>query len=442
MSIARNFFFVAFMLTLVGETMFAGGSRQEATKSGQSTTLSGEARFSWWGNEARNKATGDAINAYMANHPGTKVVAEPAGFEGYYNKLVAQLAASNAPDLFTMTGEWMPTLVDLGGCEDITGKIDISAFNPRIVEACSVGGRMYGVNLGNGANVIYYNKTQAEELGIKMPAGDYTWDDLVKICQEIYQKSGGKTYGMVDLRMVAANETNIAAWNMTHMGKEPPFPWTDKEMIITGADVAAFMAYFQKMPQGVLLPPDETATLISQVDVPIASRKTFLSFDYTNTFPMYQSQTKDELEMIEWPNNHKGKGSAVSARPGLIATVFSNAKNKPLAIDFLNWISNDIEAGKILKTVRGVLPSSRQIEAVLADPGSLSAVDRKIFALTNKIYAGNINPFSPGIPGMNVIWDDTHIRKAGAEVAFGRITPEEAGRQFDEFVKDILSQQR
>jgi hypothetical protein len=85
------------------------------------------------------------------------------------------------------------------------------------------------------------------------------------------------------------------------------------------------------------------------------------------------------------------------------------------------------------------LPSSRQIEAVLADPDSLSAVDRKIFALTNKIYADNINPFSPGIPGMNVIWDDAHIRKAGAEVAFGRITPEEAGRQFDEFVKDILS---
>jgi multiple sugar transport system substrate-binding protein len=154
---------------------------------------------------------------------------------------------------------------------------------------------------------------------------------------------------------------------------------------------------------------------------------------------MVQSSTQDELEMIEWPNNHKGSGSAVSARPGLIATVFSGSKNKSVAIDFLNWISNDIEAGNILKTVRGVLPSSRQIEAVLSDPNALSDVDRKIFALTNKIYAGNINPFYSGLPGLAVVWDESHLRQTGAEVAFGRITPQQAGQQFDEFIADILS---
>jgi multiple sugar transport system substrate-binding protein len=270
-----------------------------------------------------------------------------------------------------------------------------------------------------------------------MPTGDYTWDDLVRILAEVYQKSGGKTYGMVDLRMVKAMETFIPAWNMTHMGKEPPFPWTNTEFLMKGEDVAAFMDYFNKVPSGVLLPPAETATLASQIDSPIATRKTFLAFDYTGTFAMYQSQTKDNLEMIEYPNNRRGKGAAVSARPGLIESIFIGSRNQPLAIDFLQWISTDPAAGKILKTVRGVLPSSRQVEALLADPASLSDVDKKVFAVTNAVYQGTVNPFSAGVLVGNV-WDETHMMAVGSEVAFGRITPAEAGRRFEEFVKDAM----
>jgi multiple sugar transport system substrate-binding protein len=154
---------------------------------------------------------------------------------------------------------------------------------------------------------------------------------------------------------------------------------------------------------------------------------------------MIQSQTKDELDMIQYPNNHKGKGAAVSARPGLIQAVYAGSRNKALAIDFLQWLSSDPEAGKILKTVRGVLPSSAQVEALLSVPDALSENDKKVFDITNKIYAGTVNPFSPGIPGTANIWDETHLVAVGAEVAFGRITPQQAGRRFDEFVEDVLT---
>ncbi|MDR0720163.1 MAG: extracellular solute-binding protein, partial [Treponema sp.] len=290
------------------------------------------------------------------------------------------------------------------------------------------------------ANVVYYNKTLADELGITMPDGDYTWDDLVKICAEVYQKTGGKTYGMGDLRMLNAMETHLPAWCMTHLGKEPPFPWTDTQMNITGADVAAFMDYWNKAPNGVVLPPDEAATVISQVSVPSSVRRTFLEFAFSGTFAMYQSQTKDVLEMIEWPNNHKGKGNAVSARPGLVECVFNGSKNKPLAIDFLAWFANDAEAGRILKGVRGVLPSSTQRAAVLADPALLSDIDKKIFAIVDKVYSKPINPYSPGPTGVvYTLFGDSYMKAVGSEVAFGRITPEEAGKRFEEMMKEVLS---
>jgi multiple sugar transport system substrate-binding protein len=415
------------------------GKKQETPPAETTGPLSGEIRFSWWGNEARNNATIEAIKKYESLHPGTTIVPEFGAVDGYITKMQAQIAAGSAPDIFTISAEDLPTYVDIGGCADLTGLIDVSTHNPEVARACSIDGKMYGVNLSLNANVIIYNKTQADELGITMPQGDLYWEDLVKLLAEVYEKSGGKTYGMVDIRMVKPLETYTSAWNMTHLGKEPPFPWTNTEMIIKGEDIAAYMDFWSKVPDGVLLPPDETATVPSQVSAPIGSRKTFTEWNYSGTFAMIQSQTKDELDMIPYPNNHKGKGAAVSARPGLIEAVYSGSKNKALAVDFLQWISSDPEAGKILKTVRGVLPSSRQVEALLADPASLSDVDKKVFAITNKIYSGQVNPFNPGIPGSISIWDESHLVAVGAQVAFKNITPQEAGRRFDEFVLDVMS---
>jgi multiple sugar transport system substrate-binding protein len=398
-----------------------------------------EIRFAWWGNELRNEATLNAIKAYEAKHPGTKIVPEYSTIDGFYNKLMAQIAAGNPPDVFSNNAEWLAAIYEADGMLDITDLADVSTHNPMVNQACSINGRLYGVGVSLNANVIYYNQSQANELGIQMPADNYTWNDLVAICQDVYTKSNGKTYGMVDLRMVNGLETWIPAFNKTHDGKEPPFPWTDKDMLVTGDDIASFMDFFNKVPKGVIMPPDEVATLSSHVDVPIASRKTFLGFDYSGTFGMYQSQTQDELNMIEYPNDGKGKGNAVSARPGIILSVYSKSKHKDLALDFINWFANDPEAGKILKTVRGVLPSSAQREAVLADPALLSDLDKKIFAITDKVYRKSVDPFYPGPAGTNTLFGDNYLKAIGQEVGFGRITPAVAGERFEAMKKEVLN---
>jgi ABC-type glycerol-3-phosphate transport system substrate-binding protein len=425
------------MIVGAGHLFAGGGKQQQGTQAGG--PVSGEIRFSWWGNQTRTDATIAAIKDYESKHPGTKISPEHSTIDGFQEKLMAQVAAGNAPDVFSNNAEWMGALYDANGMMDITGLVDVSTHNPMVNQACSINGKLYGVGVSLNANVIYYNKTLADELGVKVPTGTYTWNDLVKMCQEVYTKSNGKTYGMVDLRMVNGLETWIPAFNKTHDGKEPPFPWTDTEVTITGADVASFMDFFSKVPKGVIMPPDETATLESHVNVPIASRKTFLGFDYSGTFGMYQGQTKDELNMIEYPNDGKGKGSAVSARPGILLSVFTGSKNKPLAIDFIKYFANDPAAGKILKTVRGVLPSTTQREAVLADPSLLSDIDKKIFAITDQIYKKNVDPFFPGPSGIGTLFGNNYLKTVGQEVGFGRITPAQAGQRFEDLKKEVLS---
>ncbi|MDR1277579.1 MAG: extracellular solute-binding protein, partial [Treponema sp.] len=365
-------------------------------------------------------------------------IPEYTAFDGYYNKLMAQIAAGNAPDIFTMNPEWLSSIVDVGGISDITGLVDISSHNPQVAAACSVNGKMYGVNVSLNANIILYNKTAADELGIQMPEGDYTWDDLINILAQVYQRSGKKIYGMPDQRMKGGLETIFPAWCMTQLGKEPPFPWTDTEILITSDDVTAFMDYFNKVPEGVVLPPDESALLGGANDQHLTQRRTFCSFEYSGTFGMFQSQTTDELAMIEYPNNRRGKGEAVSARPGLVEGVYARSKNKALAVDFLNWFANSPEAARILKNVRGVLPSAVQREALLANPELLEAADQKISAIVNQIYAKAINPYSPGPIGISTLFSEQYMRQVGQEVAFGLITPLQAGQRFEEIKNEIL----
>jgi ABC-type glycerol-3-phosphate transport system substrate-binding protein len=428
-----------FVMVLAVASAFAGGGSNRGSSAAAGGPLSGEIRFSWWGNEVRNAPTMEAMKLYASLHPGVSVLGEPGNIDGYQEKLMAQIAAGTAPDIFTMSAEWLPIIAETGALHDLTGKIDLSNHSAQIVEACSLNNKVLGVNVSLNANVVEYNKTMADELGIKMPTGKYTWDDLMRICAEVYQKSGGTTYGMVDLRMIRGIETFIPAFGITHDGKEPPYPWTDTEIFITAKDVENFMAYFSNQPKGAIMPPEESSQVEFFVNQPAATRKVFFNFEYSGGFAGLQAQTKDEIVMMEWPDDGKSRnGSAVRARPGLIESVFEKSRNKALAIDFLDWFANSKEAALILKTARGVLPSSVQREAVLANPAALSDVDKKIFDITNQIYNGRVNTFYAGPPGLSDLFDVSYMCAVGAEVAFGRITPAEAGRRYEELRKDLV----
>jgi multiple sugar transport system substrate-binding protein len=135
-----------------------------------------------------------------------------------------------------------------------------------------------------------------------------------------------------------------------------------------------------------------------------------------------------------------GKGNAVSARPGMVLCVYPKSKKQALAVDFIKYFANDPAAGLILKGCRGVLPSTIQREAVLANPNALSEVDKKIFAITDKVYKKNVDVFYPPPPAIAAMFEDNGFRNLiGQEVGFGRMTPQEAGKRFDELLKEMAS---
>lgn len=393
-----------------------------------------EIRFSWWGSEARHAATLAAIAAYEEANPGVKITPEYSGYDGYQDKLMAQVSGGNAPDIFTSVTEWYPGLYEADAMADITDKFDMSGHSDAIIEACSYNGKVYGVNVSLNGYGLYYNKTLAEKYGIEVPEGDYTWDDLAVMLGEAYEKSGGEVYGASDIR--------YAGWEMEAFGyaalqKPWPYMYDNDGLTITAEDVQKYYEYAASLPEGALLPPDESFSADSFTNAPIAQGRTMYEFNSIGTFNAVQSQTEDKLGVLKLPVGPNGE-TANSSRPGLILNLYSGSKAQDEAIKFLDWFTNSPEAAKILTVTRGVPPTAAQREALLENPDLLTEEDLIVIDVVNDIYAGDTLVFLPGPLGIDQVREKVFLN-VSQEVAFGQLTPEEGSVKFIEEAEKTLA---
>ncbi len=387
-------------------------------------------RFSWWGSEVRHEATLAAIEAYQASNPGITIESEYSSYDGYQEKLMSQVAAGNPPAIYTSVTEWYPTLYEAGAMADITGSFDMSGHGDAIIEACSYNGAVYGVSTSLNAHGFTYNVTLADELGITIPTEGYTWDDLMDLGLEAYEKSGGTVYGFLDVRQTGEA---LPVFGYTVWGKEFPYMWSDTELTVTAEDFQAYQEYFESQPEGVLLPPEESFVVEGMTYAPVAHRDTLFDSCSLGTFSIFQSQTEDVLSVLPFPKGANGE-QGDAARPGLIQNIYSGESDEVIAacVDFLDWFTNSEEAALILGISRGVLPTDTQREAVLNAEGYLTDDDMVYIDAINAIYEyGDMKAFLAGPAGCDQILSSV-IKAVSEEVAFGLITPEESGPKFIE----------
>ncbi len=393
-----------------------------------------ELRFSWWGSEERHEATLKAIDYYEEKHPNIKIIPEYSGFTGYQDKLTAQIAGNNAPDIFSGVSEWFPQQQESNALRDLTGMIDVHGQNPQIVESCSINGELLGVNLAVNGATYTYNKTILEQLNITELDADYTWGDFAEKCKEIAIKSDGKIYGAVDSSVVYEQ---FAMFGYTYLQKEAPFPYDNDVLTCTAEDVATYYQYWADLREaGAVAPPEISVT---SVDNSLVTRGIAVFVPvWSATFPQFQNETSDQLEMIIMPNGPVGERPD-SSRPGITLSVFKGSEHPEEAAAFIDFMANDEEVAKILKTSRGVLPTEIQREVVLNEEGLLSDIDRKIFEVTDLTMAGELKPFYPGPNGISEVFGlGKLLEKIGQEIAFEKISVEDGAEKFMVEAQKIL----
>ncbi|HRZ86892.1 MAG TPA: sugar ABC transporter substrate-binding protein [bacterium] len=148
------------------------------------------------------------IRKFEQQNPGirVKVITSPNGFQ----KLHAQYAAGNVPDVFYYVSDRLFGFVRKKGIADLKPlidgdpSVDLAKFFPETVDACRLDGGIYLMPVHFSTDVLFYNKDIFDKYGVPYPDENWTWADFLSAAQRLTVKEDIITtqYGTLQPRPV------------------------------------------------------------------------------------------------------------------------------------------------------------------------------------------------------------------------------------------------
>jgi oligogalacturonide transport system substrate-binding protein len=315
-------------------------------------------RFSWWGAEARHKATLAAINLYMKKNPNVKIAAEYSGWDGYQQKILTQLAGGNAPDLMQLDQPWLGDLMAQGdlflNLNNYKKDIKTNGFDKKfLTNTCTVNKKLVGLPTGLNAATYLVNQDLAAKFGINI-SSKWDWAAMLAAGTKVHSKD--KSCYLLQTDMLS-NIDLIKAYVVNRTGKN----WIENDytMGFSKQDLTEAFTYFQKLLSSGTLEPFGEGIIFDnkrEQNPKWINGKIVVAPVWASS--MYVMQKPNLKLAVMRPAIGKGaKNTGLIVRPSQVIAVNSRSKNAKEALKFLNWFFNDREAIAALEMSRGVPPT-------------------------------------------------------------------------------------
>jgi len=419
-----------------GQSSSQGSSSQAQGSAVQSQAASSQKnsgpvtlRFSWWGGDARHKATLAAIAEYEKLYPNVKITGEYSGYSGYEQKLVTQLSGGTAPDIITVDSYWIYDLAAQGdmfaNIYDQKG-IDISSFNPNVLKSYILDDKLIGLPVGLNAFSLLHNKDMFKKMGIPEDTV-WTWDNLLSVGSTVNKKDSSKYFLCQD-----SNETRLMlkAYIEQKTGKE--LINSDGTLGFDRATMLDALTYYKKLIDNkVIQSPKESAPFESS---PTQNPKWIngdfcATIDYTSQFSVIQTNVKWQLGITKMPAFTDAKGKTDSV-PSMFIALNKDSKQLEEAAKFVSWFFNDKTAANTLTDVRGTPPTETARKALISSNKLNTAVNKSLEAASVRETA-----YTNNSEITKIMLDE--IEKIGYNGASPETITDEIMNSFNQKVKEI-----
>lgn len=421
----------------------SGGNNGTKTKGSTNTTTQGQAnsnddsagpvklKVSWWGAQARHDATLNVTNMYTELHPNVSFETEFSGYAGYWEKMAAQAAGNNLPDVMNQNfGEYLTQYASRGLLTDLTpyiesGLIDVSHIDDAVLDLGRLDGKLYGIPLGlNGYGTIY-DPAMFAEAGVPEPALGWTWDDVTEAATKIAQHH---TYGVHNMEI-----HNVAEIMLRQHGQRL---FNETGTGLGFEDNAVIERLLSMKLDWIKQGLAPTLEVNMQHDTPenklIVLGELAMEFGWSSGIEGTIEASKRELKLGPLPSDTEEYGGFL--RPGMFFSIPESSKNKEEAAKFISYFVNDIEAGKVLLADRGV-PVNSEVQAALKtqiNEATLQAFEYVEF-LTE--HGGEIDKNHP--KSATEVQDA--LKEIDENVLYETMTPAEGAQLFREKAESILN---
>lgn len=359
--------------------------------------------FAWWGNQVRDEVTKNVADFFTENYPNITFNLNSQVWDKYWPQLNTWSASGDLPDLMQQDYALLEQWVDGGFLLDLTpyvesGALDLSGISQNIIDTGKVGDGIYAVCAGVNAPALLYNKTLTDSFGIEVPQ-NITWEQFAEISRKIYAERGiGVVYG-------ESNSENQPTYYARGLGYTAF--WGEKGINPTAEEMTG---YYQRIidavAEGWMFDTDKMAgvnitdlaqsPLVYGTTDDVRSWAAFAFSNQINAFQVAANADGIELGITNWASDDPVASNYM--KPSQFFSVTSQTKNPDLAVAFLNYLINDVQANEILRAERGV-PANGEVAAAIAD--AVNKVDPTYSLVVDYLafVEQNSSPIFPPLPG-------------------------------------------
>lgn len=380
-------------------------------------------RFAWWGNPDRAAATNKVIDAFEAANPTIKVQGEPSDFNGYFDKLATNVAANDAPDVFTLGGAYPAEYANRGALLDlatVAEQLPLTDFDPAALQSGQVKGTQYGITTGTNALGMVVNPEVFEAAGVELPNDEtWTWDEFAAIAKQVTEKSPAGTYG------TATPLTHDSLDAFARQRGEKLYT-EDGKLGITVGTVEQFFAFSLALSKAKAAPgASETVELqaASPEQTLMGQGKAGMMLTWTNSVGTLGKAAGAELMLLKLPGESPTPGIWLQASQ--FYSIAAKSKHPKEAAMLVDYLANNADAAKVLLTDRGV-PSNTKMRTAI-EP--LLSPDAKVqVAYIDKLSKLPLQPTFIGPTGSTAVAEITN--RVTSDVLFERQSPADAAAQW------------
>lgn len=398
---------------------------KEETKTESETAPAKEVslRFSWWGGDARHKATLEAIDLYMVQNPNVTIETEYMAFDGYQKKLMMQFAGDAAPDVFQNVASWFPDIdsanfLDLNEYANI---IDLTAFNDALKTENTYVGRLQGLSAGILSTTTLFNTDFFDKYSIAKDTV-WTWEKLIEVGKKVHEQDPNVYLTTGDLDVI--NRLFL----LPHLSQKTGEIWINDqyEVQFDKATLVESLQYISDLfSSGTMEPLGTTTAFIGKMEQNPKWVNGEIGIDISLTSGlagMMAASPSSHFDVTEIPLRDDAKQTAAPIRSSVIYSINGNTENPEEAAKFMNWMLNSPEAAMILKEQRGT-PGSDISRQALVDNNAIDPLIAK---------AMDIATVNPG-KAPNAITENSEISQINKDVitkiAYGDINAEQGAEE-------------
>lgn len=423
---------------MLAGTVFTGCSGKTTTSTSDSkagTPKEVTLKIAWWGNQTRTDQTLAVLKMFEQKNPGVKFEPEYYAWADYWTKMSAEIAGGSAPDIMQQDYAYINQYDAKGLLIDLkpyttNGKLNLADVAESNLSAGIIGNKLVALNLGSNCMATVYDPALFQKAGIPEPTPAWTWEDHNKTVLALHEKLGIFGSGNISF----GNSGGFKDYLRQHGQKllsadQKKLGYDDDKYFIDffGMEVKLFKA-------GALPGPAQRLEIKTPEQELIVSGKAAMSETNSNQVIAMQAAAKRPLKLISFPNASDQKVNGQFIKASMFFSVLKDAKDKDMAVKFIDFFTNDIEANKVLKAERGVPISSKVREALKP---TLDDTAKLVFDYVDAVskVASPIDPPDPAA------WSEVQalLDNLQQQMLFGKMTPEEAAKSFRTQANAILS---